>query len=62
MSNESGTSSIRKNDGISTSSQQLVKQEFQNGTIDENINRNKPWRVIIRRKISDGRDENQSLS
>ena len=31
-------------------------------TADDNINRNKPWRIIIRRQVSDGRSDNQSIS
>lgn len=31
-------------------------------TMENSINRNKPWRVVIRRQVADGGSDNQSIS
>ncbi len=62
MSTETATNIMMKTEDTSTSSSQSNNIIIQNNTKDEVINYNKPWRIIIRRRISDGGSENQDLS
>lgn len=62
MSTETTTNQMTNVDDISTSSSQSNNIVVQNNTTNEPINHNKPWRIIIRRTISDGGSENQGLS